>query len=73
MILVLRGNLVVGLISGPAQRLGPYFPLDRALIGGAQPIHGWWAPDALRYKKEEWGPQALDPRFAVLSTHSTKP
>jgi hypothetical protein len=61
------------LISGPAQRLGPCFPLGRVLIGGAQPIHGWWAPDALRYKKEEWGPQALDPRLAVLSTHSTNP
>jgi hypothetical protein len=49
------------------------FPLDRALIGGAQPIHGWWAPDALRYKKEEWGPRARQPRLAVHSTHSTNP
>ena len=31
------------------------FPLDRALIGGAQPIHGWWASDALRYKNRSGG------------------
>jgi len=31
------------------------FPLDRALIGGTQPIHGWWAPDALRYKNRSGG------------------
>jgi hypothetical protein len=48
-------------------------PLDRALIGGAQPIYGWWAPDALRYKKKEWGTQARKSRFAVHSTHSTNP
>jgi hypothetical protein len=42
-------------LRGPAQRLGPHSLLDRALIGGAQPIHGWWAPDALRYIKKGVG------------------
>jgi hypothetical protein len=42
-------------LRGPAQRLGPHSPLDRALIGGAQPLHGWWAPDALCYIKKGVG------------------
>jgi hypothetical protein len=33
-----------------AQR--PTGPLNCALIGGAQPIDGWWAPVAQRYKDE---------------------
>jgi len=51
----------VRLISGPSR-----FPMDRALIGGAQPIHGWWAPDALRYKKRSGAR-----RHATLSSPCT--
>jgi hypothetical protein len=28
------------------------WPLTCGLIGGAQPIDGWWAPVAQRYKEE---------------------
>jgi len=44
------------------------FPLDRALIGGAQPIHGWWAPDALRYKNRSGGR-----RYTNLSSSCSPP
>ena len=34
----------VRLISLPFKPNGSNGPLTRALIGGAQPNHGWWAP-----------------------------
>jgi hypothetical protein len=39
-------------------------PLSRALIGGAQPLHGWWAPVTSAYK-EVGGPDAHSTRFTV--------
>ena len=32
----------------PNDLLGPWI---NALIGGVQPLHGWWAPVAQHYKK----------------------
>jgi hypothetical protein len=54
-------ELLVRLIShqdGPTA----IWALTRALIGGAQPISGWWAPVALRNKRR-WGPAAHGMRF----------
>ena len=54
----------VRLISRPANGWG-LFPLDRALIWGAQPIYGWWALDALHYINRSRGLQAHNTKFVV--------
>ena len=41
--------------------------LTRALIGGAQPVEGWWAPVAQHtYKRKRWGSVAQCPKFVAL-------
>ena len=41
--------------------------LTRALIGGAQPVEGWWAPVAQHtYKRKRWGSVARGPKFVIL-------
>jgi hypothetical protein len=51
--LLLASDCWIDLRPSPTARAS--FLLDRALIGGTQPIHGWWASDALRYKKKGVG------------------
>ena len=42
--------------------------LTRALIGGAQPVKGWWTPVAQHtYKRKMWGSVAPSPKFVALS------
>jgi hypothetical protein len=48
-------------------------PLDRALIGGAQPLHGWWAPDALRYIKGVGAAGSRNEVRRAPKPHSTNP
>jgi hypothetical protein len=43
----------------------PLLARSRALVGGAQPIHGWWAPVAQCYK-ERVGATARSTRFTAL-------
>jgi len=41
--------------------------LTRALIGGAQPVEGWWAPVAQHtYKRKRWGSVAQCQKFVAL-------
>jgi hypothetical protein len=49
----LRGRMLGW--SPPSWPNGQFGPLNRALIGGAQPNHGWWPPIAQRYKEEGGG------------------
>jgi hypothetical protein len=71
-----RASCWIDLRPSPTARAS--FPLDHALIGGAQPIHGWWAPDVLRYKKKGVGAagtrpkvrRALNPLYKTLGLRS---
>jgi hypothetical protein len=56
--------------SPPSWPNGQFGTLIRALIGGAQPNHGWWAPVAQRYK-EEVGAGALSTRFTWAAVFPT--
>ena len=47
--------------------------LNRALIGGAQPVEGWWAPVAQHtYKRKRWG-QWHNVQSSSPFTHKQKP
>ncbi|KAG2635384.1 hypothetical protein PVAP13_2NG349406 [Panicum virgatum] len=48
--------------------------LTRALIGGAQPVEGWWALVAQHtYKRKRWGSVAPSPKFVALSPTNRNP
>ena len=48
--------------------------LTRVLIGGAQPVEGWWAPVAQHtYKKKRWGSGAHSPKFVALCPINRNP
>jgi hypothetical protein len=55
--------VAVRLISHPIEPNGSMRTPLRALIGGAQPNHGWWAPVAALYK--EVGAGAHSTRFTA--------
>ena len=50
-VLICLGTWKCWIELSPIWPLGQIGPWSRALIGGAQPFYGWWAPVALRYKE----------------------
>ena len=60
-----RGRMLVLISTVWAQRTKR--TLTRALIVGAQPVEGWWAPVAQHtYKRKRWGSVAQCPKFVAL-------
>ena len=61
-----RGRMLVLISTVWAQRTKR--ALTRALIGGTQPVEGWWAPVAQHtYKRKRWGLVALCPKFVAFA------
>ena len=67
-----RGRMLVLISTVWAQRTKR--ALTRALIGGAQPVEGWWAPIAQHtYKRKRWGSGAHCPKFVALCPINRNP
>ena len=61
-----RGRMLVLISTVWAQRTKR--ALTRALIGGAQPVEGWWAPVAQHtYKRKRWGSVADSLKIAAFA------
>ena len=67
-----RGRMLVLISTVWAQRTKQ--ALTRALIGGAQPVEGWWAPVAQHtYKRKRWGSVANNPKMVALCPTNRNP
>ena len=67
-----RGRMLVLISTVWAQRTKR--ALTRALIGGAQPVEGWWTPVAQHtYKRKRWGSVANNPKMVALCPTNRNP
>ena len=67
-----RGRMLVLISTVWAQRTKR--ALTRALIGGAQPVEGWWAPVAQHtYKRKRWGSVEVAKKIAAYCPTNGNP
>ena len=67
-----RGRMLVSISTVWAQLTKR--ALTRALIGGAQPVEGWWAPVVQdTYKRKMWGSVAHSPKIVALCPTNRNP